>query len=178
MLAAAGAALAPLGACTGGGNADDGPASTSGAGSTGTATAGTSTGTVVPPPPVDPGDPVTWRAQFSLSSDIAHFAAFTLAAHPRRVAEAIDRHRLGLDEAVADLDGVHVATPMSPELSSGIVCIEIDGVQPFGVLAGLLERGFSTGITPYRNNYLRIGPSVVTTPDETEALVEAIADLA
>jgi len=81
-------------------------------------------------------------------------------------------------EAVADLDGVHVATPMSPELSSGIVCIEIDGVQPFGVLAGLLERGFSTGITPYRNNYLRIGPSIVTTPDETEALVEAIADLA
>jgi selenocysteine lyase/cysteine desulfurase len=80
--------------------------------------------------------------------------------------------------AVADLDGVHVATPMSPELSSGIVCIEIDGVQPFGVLAGLLERGFSTGITPYRNNYLRIGPSIVTTPDETEALVEAIADLA
>jgi isopenicillin-N epimerase len=42
------------------------------------------------------------RAQFELDPAKRHFAAFVLASHPRPVAEAIERHRRGLQ---ADPDG-------------------------------------------------------------------------
>jgi selenocysteine lyase/cysteine desulfurase len=42
------------------------------------------------------------RAQFELDPARRHFAAFVLASHPRPVAEAIERHRRGLQ---ADADG-------------------------------------------------------------------------
>ena len=48
-------------------------------------------------PAVDPDDWEAVRSQFELTPDVAHFAAFVLAAHPRPVAAAIARHRAGLD---------------------------------------------------------------------------------
>jgi hypothetical protein len=42
------------------------------------------------------------RARFDLDPDRRHFAAFVLASHPRPVADAIQRHRDGLQ---ADPDG-------------------------------------------------------------------------
>src|SRR5918992_1050546 len=42
------------------------------------------------------------RGQFELDPGKRHFAAFVLASHPRPVAEAIERHRRGLQ---ADADG-------------------------------------------------------------------------
>jgi selenocysteine lyase/cysteine desulfurase len=52
------------------------------------------------PSGVDEFDPSSWgsvRDQFALDPEVLHFAAFVLAAHPRPVAEAIARHRDGLD---------------------------------------------------------------------------------
>lgn len=48
--------------------------------------------------PFDPADWASVRAQFPLTTDVAQFSAFVLAAHPRPVAEAIERHRSGLDD--------------------------------------------------------------------------------
>src|SRR4051794_9146764 len=45
----------------------------------------------------DPGDWDSVRAQFALDPDVVQLAAFVLAAHPKPVREAIDRHRAGLD---------------------------------------------------------------------------------
>jgi selenocysteine lyase/cysteine desulfurase len=45
-------------------------------------------------------DPANWddvRALFPLDPDLVQTAAFVLAAHPKPVAEAIERHRAGLD---------------------------------------------------------------------------------
>ena len=50
-----------------------------------------------PAPAFDPADWASVRDQFPLDPDVAHFAAFVLAAHPRPVAEAVERHRAGLD---------------------------------------------------------------------------------
>ena len=47
--------------------------------------------------PFDPDDWESVRSQFELTPDVAHFAAFVLAAHPRPVAAAIAEHRAGLD---------------------------------------------------------------------------------
>jgi selenocysteine lyase/cysteine desulfurase len=42
------------------------------------------------------------RAQFALSRNRVHLASFLLAAHPRRVRDAIERHRRGLDANPVD----------------------------------------------------------------------------
>jgi hypothetical protein len=43
----------------------------------------------------DPGDWDSVRAQFAFDPDIVQLAAFVLAAHPKPVRDAIDRHRAG-----------------------------------------------------------------------------------
>ena len=39
------------------------------------------------------------------------------------------------------------------------------------------DAGFATSVTPYRDPYLRIGPSIVTLPDEVDGLVSAISEI-
>jgi selenocysteine lyase/cysteine desulfurase len=62
------------------------------------------------PAPFDPRSWTSVREQFSLADDEANFATFLLAPHPRPVAEAIDRHRRGLDRNaktyLEELEGV------------------------------------------------------------------------
>ena len=69
-----------------------------------------------------------------------------------------------------------MVTPTDPALSSGIVCVETPE-EPFALLEPLRERGFGASVTPYRTRYLRLGPSIATTPEEVDAVVAAIADL-
>ena len=66
---------------------------------------------------------------------------------------------------------------MSEELSAGIVCFELAGQAPFESLAALERQGISASVTPYRQPYLRLGPSIVTTPEEVDAAIEAVAGL-
>ncbi|MBM7769797.1 selenocysteine lyase/cysteine desulfurase, partial [Actinokineospora baliensis] len=54
-------------------------------------------GTPAQPRPFDPNDWASVREQFPLTRDVRQFAAYVLAASPRSVNEAIDRHRAGLD---------------------------------------------------------------------------------
>ena len=84
---AGGLALAGLGAaCSGSDEGGDGADGSPGAGA------------AAAPAPFDPADWASVRDQFPLNTDVAQFSAFVLAAHPRPVAEAIERHRAGLDE--------------------------------------------------------------------------------
>jgi selenocysteine lyase/cysteine desulfurase len=80
-----------------------------------------------------------------------------------------------LKAGLAELDGVRVVTPMDPELSSGIVCVDVDGHDPFSLVELLLAEGIVTSVTPYATPYLRLGPSIVTTADDVEAAVGALA---
>lgn len=82
-----------------------------------------------------------------------------------------------LKEGLAALDGVRVATPMDPAVSSGIVCLAFDSLDPFETVLTLREGGFSVGLTPYRTGYVRFGPSIVTTPEQVDELVAAVAAL-
>jgi selenocysteine lyase/cysteine desulfurase len=79
-----------------------------------------------------------------------------------------------LKEGLAELPGVSVVTPMAEELSAGIVCLEVAGSQPADVLGTLAAHGVVASITPYREQYVRLGPSIVTSPDDVNAVVEAL----
>ena len=82
-----------------------------------------------------------------------------------------------LKEGLAAIDGVTLITPMSTDLSAGIVCLECTEPPVFEIVGRLRDAGFATSVTPYRDPYLRIGPSIVTSPDEVDGLLSAIREM-
>ena len=75
------------------------------------------------------------------------------------------------------MPGVEVVTPADPGLSAGIVCVSLGAIAPAGVVGSLLHRKIAASVTPYRESYLRFGPSIVTSPDEVEAVVGVMREL-
>lgn len=82
-----------------------------------------------------------------------------------------------LKDGLAAVDGVRVVTPRAATMSSGIVCVDVEGTPPGALIGPLRDAGFGAGGTPYQPPYLRFGPSMVTNPDEVDALVAAVADI-
>ncbi|WP_116947416.1 hypothetical protein [Jiangella endophytica] len=71
-----------------------------------------------------------------------------------------------------------LVTPRDPELSAGLVCVEVAGHDPADVVEHLLGERIVASVTPYREAYVRFGTSIVTTPEQVDAAVEAVAGLA
>jgi len=99
--------------------------------------------------------------------------AFHQAIGKQAVAERTHDQATRLKEGLADVPGVELVTPMSAELSSGIVCVAPEAA-PEEVLGALQAEGIVASLTPYAHSYVRFGPSIVTTPDEVDAVVEAL----
>ena len=82
-----------------------------------------------------------------------------------------------LKEGLAGATGIRVVTPADPEVSAGIVCLDVEGLPPGNGVYELREQGIVASATPYQKSYLRLGPSIVTTPEQVDAAVEAVAGL-
>ncbi len=80
-------------------------------------------------------------------------------------------------ELLAELSNVTLRTPMSPQLSSGMICFEVDGIDPQQVVAHLRERGVIASTTPYHVSYARIAPSIINDEAEVRETVDAVAAL-
>ena len=98
--------------------------------------------------------------------------------------------RVGRDRAVArtveqatqlkeGLAGTRVTlvTPTDPAVSAGIVCFDVPGVLPGNAVLSLREQGVVASATPYRTSYTRLGPSIVTSPEQVDAAVAAVSSL-
>ena len=83
-----------------------------------------------------------------------------------------------LKEGLAGIDGVTVVTPADPGVSAGIVCLELDGLSPPDAVAELRRRDVVASVTPYRTSYLRLGPSIATSPEQVDQAVTAIGEIA
>ena len=72
--------------------------------------------------------------------------------------------------------GVRVVTPADPEVSAGIVCLDVEGLPPGnGVLRAPSSRASWRARRRTATSYLRLGPCIVTTPEQVDAAVEAVA---
>lgn len=78
-----------------------------------------------------------------------------------------------LKEGLAD-GPTTLVTPLDPEVSAGIVCVDVPGMPPPNAMTTLREQGIATSVTPYATSYLRLGPSIVSSPDDVDAAVEAV----
>jgi selenocysteine lyase/cysteine desulfurase len=100
--------------------------------------------------------------------------------------EAIGRHRVAartqelaqrLKEGLSEMDSVRVVTPMDPELSAGIVCFEVANQQPPDVLVRLMDENISVSVTPYAQMFVRMGPSIVTSEEDIDRTLSALAGI-
>jgi selenocysteine lyase/cysteine desulfurase len=73
---------------------------------------------------------------------------------------------------------VTLHTPLSDELSAGLVCFTVAGMSPAQVVAHLLTRGIIASVTPYATRYARLAPSLLTSPEEVDKTLRAIGELA
>ena len=91
-----------------------------------------------------------------------------------RIAELNSRCKQGL----AAIPKVRVVTPLDPRLSAGIVCFEVAGHDAEEVGRKLVARKIVAGASPYLPSYPRFSPGVMNTPEEVEAAVRAVREIA
>ncbi|MEV0753068.1 aminotransferase class V-fold PLP-dependent enzyme [Streptosporangium sp. NPDC050280] len=104
--------------------------------------------------------------------------AFHRAIGKERVAARIAEQATRLKAGLAALPNVRLITPVSPELSAGLICCAIDGVDaPTAVGRLRREHRIITSATPYRDVHLRFGTGIVTTPEQVDRAVKAVATL-
>lgn len=82
-------------------------------------------------------------------------------------------------QGLAKLKRVRVKTPMSPDLSAGIICFEVDGLPPKQVVAQLAAKRIIASVTPpfYNPPYVRLAPSLLTLEADVDRAVAAVAAL-
>jgi selenocysteine lyase/cysteine desulfurase len=96
-----------------------------------------------------------------------------------RVAARTQELATRLKDGLAELSGVRVVTPRDPDLSSGIVCCEVAGREPFEVVELLRDQHrILASVSPYREPFVRFGASIVTTPEQVDSAVGALAEIA
>jgi selenocysteine lyase/cysteine desulfurase len=95
-----------------------------------------------------------------------------------RIAERIAIQATRLKEGLAKIPSVTLITPDDPAMSAGIVCCAIEGYEyPADAVAALREAGVVASVTPYAQQYVRFGPSIVTTPEQIDRVVAAVRGL-
>ena len=102
---------------------------------------------------------------------------FHQAIGKARVADRIHALNDQCKEGLAKMRHVTLHTPRSRSLSAGIICFEITGWTPEKVVERLRTRGIMASVTPYATQYVRLAPSLLTSPEEVETTLEEIRNL-
>jgi isopenicillin-N epimerase len=104
---------------------------------------------------------------------------FHRAIGKARIAERIHALNSMAKAEMAKMPKVKVHTPMSSDLSAGIIAFEVAGLSPEQVVQKLHGRGIIASVTPgfYNPLLARVAPSMLTVEEDVERTVRAIAAL-
>jgi selenocysteine lyase/cysteine desulfurase len=100
--------------------------------------------------------------------------------------EAIGRQRVEarigtlasrLQSGLAEVPGVRLRTPGARSLFAGLVCFDVEGRDPAGVVTHLATRRIVASVTPYARRHVRLGPGIVNITGDVDAAVRAVAAL-
>jgi isopenicillin-N epimerase len=94
------------------------------------------------------------------------------------VAERIHQLNTQCEDGLAAMKHLRLHTPRTPLLSSGLVCFEVDSMTPAAAVARLLQRRVVASASPYATSYVRLSPSLVTSPADVDAALAAVRSLA
>jgi isopenicillin-N epimerase len=99
---------------------------------------------------------------------------FHQAIGKARIAERIHALNDQLKNTLVKMRHIKLHTPLSRDLSAGIVCFEVAGWKPDQVVEYLRQRRIIASVTPYAAQYVRLAPSLLITPEEVEKTCEEI----
>ncbi|MBX3303412.1 MAG: aminotransferase class V-fold PLP-dependent enzyme [Nitrospira sp.] len=102
---------------------------------------------------------------------------FHQAIGKSKVTQRIYELNQQLKQGLAAMRHVTLHTPVSQDLSAGIVCFDVAGMPPRQVVEKLRERGIVGSVTPYATKYVRLAPSLINSPKEIETTLEGIRNL-
>lgn len=123
---------------------------------------------------VTPGGFHAFEHQWAMSAAFRFHEKIGRARVAARIRELNARCKAGL----ASIPKVTLHTPRDPALSAGICCFEIAGSTPAEVVHRLRERRVIASTSPYRVTYVRLAPSLVNGPEEVDAAVAAVREIA
>jgi isopenicillin-N epimerase len=95
----------------------------------------------------------------------------------KRVAERIHALNEQCKEGLAKMRHVRLYTPRGSALSAGLICFDVNHMQPKSVVKRLFERRIVASTTPYGISYARLAPSLVNTQAEIETVLREIRAL-
>jgi selenocysteine lyase/cysteine desulfurase len=127
-----------------------------------------------PGPGATPGGYHSFEHRWALKEAFDFHQRIGRAAVAARITELATR----LKDGLAEIDGLQLITPRDPELSAGVVCVNVDGRQPFEFLGQLRAQKIIASTTPYNPAYLRFGTSMAVLEDDVDELVKAMTELA
>jgi selenocysteine lyase/cysteine desulfurase len=82
-----------------------------------------------------------------------------------------------LKQGLAAMPHVTLHTPLSQDLSAGIVCFEAAGMTPHQIVTKLRQRKIVGSVTPYATQYARLAPSLLNSPQDIETTLGEIRNL-
>jgi selenocysteine lyase/cysteine desulfurase len=94
-----------------------------------------------------------------------------------RVSDRIHSLSRQLKEGLVQMPHIRLYTPMEETLSAGIVCFDVDGLNPRQVVAQLRQQNIVASDTPYSPSHARLTPGVYNTSEEMDRALSAIRDL-
>jgi selenocysteine lyase/cysteine desulfurase len=102
---------------------------------------------------------------------------FHQAIGKARVTQRIYELNQQLKQGLAKMPHVTLHTPLSQDLSAGIVCFEVAGFSASQVVERLRQRGIIGSVTPYATQYARLAPGLLNSTEEIETVLKAIQNL-
>jgi selenocysteine lyase/cysteine desulfurase len=132
------------------------------------------------PTDVPPGARMTPGGFHSFEHRWALADAFELHRRIGRQQIAERTHELAraLKEGLAEIAGVRVITPAADDLSAGIVCFALESLPARDAVNALSsEHRVVASVTPYREEYVRLGPSIANGPEDVETALRAVRAL-
>jgi selenocysteine lyase/cysteine desulfurase len=134
---------------------------------------------LIPPKPLSQSIHMTPGGFHSFEHRWALDAAFWFhqAIGKSRVTQRIYELNQQLKHGLVAMPHVTLHTPISQDLSAGIVCFEVAGLSPRDVVEKLRQRGIVGSTTPYATQYARLAPGLLNSPADIEATLAAIHHL-
>ena len=102
---------------------------------------------------------------------------FHLEIGKERVQNRVHELNSRLKQGLVGLAGLKLFTPLSHELSAGIICFEVPGMTPKEVVAALRAKKIIASTTPYAVSYARLTPGLLNNEMEIDAAIDAVASL-
>ena len=120
-----------------------------------------------------PGGFVAYDHQWATAAAFRMHQQMGKARVAARIRGLNDQCKAGL----AENRKVKIHTPMSGDLSAGLVSFEVQGITPADVVKQLLARNIIASTSPYAITYARLAPSLVNTPEQVDLAVRAVREI-